>query len=30
MMVSEGKLERIEGTTERGCACFYYRPKSGA
>jgi len=30
MLVSEGKLERAEGTTERGSACFFYRPKSGA
>ena len=29
-MAREGKLERTEGTTERGNACFFYRPKPGA
>jgi hypothetical protein len=29
-MVSEGKLERVEGTNDRGVVCFFYRPRSGA
>lgn len=29
-MVSDGKLERVEGTNDRGIACFFYRPKPGA
>ena len=29
-MTREGKLERIGGANERGNACFFYRPTSGA